>query len=665
MKGIQSNLRAKIILGVLITLISLSGLTGLIRVNQVASQAAESQQQEVSQVLGQVDSALSNLLNSRVSQLETLFNHPASREAITLITQRGGAQDSNPKLVSFIDYLNQLVEGDTKLFDLFFTTTATWEYFDRTGRYNKVDYVVNERPWWQVFLANNGYYVDDPTRNLDNNILMAIRGPIYHQGKLVGSSGLDMDLDSVNDALSNVHSNLKGVETFIVSDSGTLVSMPLMAERTKESLTMDSVDSAYESLGTQGFSQIWQQLKLGQLQGKVTWRNQAFHVFLSPFQQSKPKVNWHIGILVPQQQLDAPVNQAIRETLTQLILFAVIMGAMVWMTIHRQLRPLKQVQHAMAEIAEGNADLTARLELERSDELGQLANHFNGFIRKIQTLVASSSTMASQFEEDASRAEASTQQALTHIKSQKQQLNSISSATTELQQTSMHVSKNALEVADLASQTRNQVSSGQQAIDMAFNSLATLTQELATTNEVVTNLEKETVNIGEVVDVIQQIAEQTNLLALNAAIEAARAGPQGRGFAVVADEVRKLAFRTQESTGHIQAIVAQLQHAAKRATSEMQTSQRGAGQGRDHTQTVKQVFEEVQQALITFDNHTRDIASAINQQSSATSEISNLIVEIDRLASRTVEQSGTLCKEIQQTEHNAINLLSSLNKFKY
>src|SRR5690606_34416648 len=114
------------------------------------------------------------------------------------------------------------------------------------------------------------------------------------------------------------------------------------------------------------------------------------------------------------------------------------------------------------------------------------------------------------------------------------------------------------------------------------NSLSDLSAAIGNISTVVAQLDKDTRNIGQIIEVITSIADQTNLLALNAAIEAARAGEHGRGFAVVAEEVRSLASKTQLSTQQIQDLIGKLNGAVKEAVKVMEQSQQTSGTSELH-----------------------------------------------------------------------------------
>ena len=175
-----------------------------------------------------------------------------------------------------------------------------------------------------------------------------------------------------------------------------------------------------------------------------------------------------------------------------------------------------------------------------------------------------------------------TQQTSQTAQSQQAETAQVATAMTEMNATVQEVANNTQITSQAASDVTREAIQGRQAMEQTVEQIQQLADEVEKAAEVVGGLEKNSQEIGAVLDVIKGIAEQTNLLALNAAIEAARAGEQGRGFAVVADEVRTLASRTQQSTEEINKMIEKLQVGSRQAVTAM-------GQSREKTQqAVKQ-----------------------------------------------------------------------------
>src|SRR5690606_17745628 len=133
------------------------------------------------------------------------------------------------------------------------------------------------------------------------------------------------------------------------------------------------------------------------------------------------------------------------------------------------------------------------------------------------------------------------------IQQQFRETDRVAIAMNEMTASIQHVANNARWSAETAAAAFNEVCRGRQMVDANVEAVHVLKGEINQASEVIARVEKSSVGISSVLDVIKNIAAQTNLLALNAAIEAARAGEAGRGFAVVADAVRSLANETETS----------------------------------------------------------------------------------------------------------------------
>ncbi|MEH6473445.1 MAG: methyl-accepting chemotaxis protein, partial [Halopseudomonas sp.] len=233
----------------------------------------------------------------------------------------------------------------------------------------------------------------------------------------------------------------------------------------------------------------------------------------------------------------------------------VILVVLALIVLRRVIQPLDAVVEAMTDIAEGEGDLTKRLQSRGVKELALLTGQFNAFVEKMQTLisqVSGSIDSVSIAVEQTSKSAAETDQSTAKQRAETEQ---VAAAVTEMASTIQEMSQHASQAADAANQADTEAAQGSEIVANTVASINLLADKVDSAAQVMEQLAADSNEVGQVLDVIQSIAEQTNLLALNAAIEAARAGESGRGFAVVADEVRTLASRTQKSTDEIRIII--------------------------------------------------------------------------------------------------------------
>ena len=356
-------------------------------------------------------------------------------------------------------------------------------------------------------------------------------------------------------------------------------------------------------------------------------------------------------------------NETLR-TISLLLLLGGI-GANVllaYFTIRSIARGVNEIDQASTQFADG--ELNVRVGYDGKDELGHIAGGFNrmaeSFSGTIRQLASATAQLASAAEETS----AVTRETSDGISRQQSETDQVATAMNEMNATVHEVARSASQAAHAAHAAEEEAMKGKRVVAQTLEVIDSLARDVEQSAEVIRALEKESGNIGTVLDVIRGIAEQTNLLALNAAIEAARAGEQGRGFAVVADEVRTLASRTQQSTQEIQAMIERLQRGTSDAVRAMEKSRSQAQAGVEQAASTGTSLDAIVGAVKTINDMNTQIASASEEQSAVAEEINKNITNISDVAQHTADGASQTASASQQLAQLAEELQGLVSRFR-
>ncbi|MFM5148321.1 methyl-accepting chemotaxis protein [Aeromonas rivipollensis] len=360
---------------------------------------------------------------------------------------------------------------------------------------------------------------------------------------------------------------------------------------------------------------------------------------------------------------DATVEDQVNQLNTiightrNLILGALVLSLLIvalcgiWL-VRTIVRPLLQVDRRMQDIAAGDGDLNARINLKRNDELGSLAGSVDRFIEKLQQMI--SATMDNN------------QHINQHVHTSVNRVEAISQSS---RQTAMHaqalhhdseqmvrvatsISDNCGLAAHNANEVRQLTAESSQYVTSASNGMQRVVVEVGECATAINALKEQAGQIGQIISTISSISEQTNLLALNAAIEAARAGEMGRGFAVVADEVRTLANRTAASSAEITEVISSIQQQTEQAYLMMQRNLKTVESGMADSDNTKQILFKVEEAIDQLADMVQQVADATSQLSHTLSHTTDKVSDIS-LQAQTGEQEAQECLQLASSLHQA------------
>lgn len=349
-----------------------------------------------------------------------------------------------------------------------------------------------------------------------------------------------------------------------------------------------------------------------------------------------------------------------------LLSLGLLLGIIAAWVISRNISSqLNTTVSALQELAEGDGDLTQRLEVKGNDEIALLSSAFNRFAEKMASLVGEVAASTTRLTTAANQLNSLSSQTLEAASQQSHQVNSIHDTMNNIAQQVDDITNRTSEATQIAQSTDVESSNGKQVVEQGIAATEQLDKDISSATQTVADLEKHAESIGGVLDVIQGIAEQTNLLALNAAIEAARAGEQGRGFAVVADEVRTLASRTQDSTQEIQKIIEAFQNGTKTAVNGMQHGSLQVKRVVDFTQQLDGALSSIASSVSRMHEMNVKITDTTEQHAQMSDNVTQSINSVATLSTQVSNDAHQLNNTGQEISELSNQLEALVGSFKY
>lgn len=505
------------------------------------------------------------------------------------------------------------------------------------------DFDATGRPWYtQVKQEPTPSFTEPYVDVTINKLLISAVAPVLQQGQFAGTAGGDILLNDITEVVNSIDFLGLGY-AYLVTADGKILSHP------------DSqwADKHLDDFLGQSIT-ISDTLREYELDGKTSL------VSFIPIEGIQ-SVNWYLGVVLDKDKANAPLNASRNQSMLYGFIGLVVTIGVMQLLLNYLMRPIGHLNSAIKDIAQGEGDLTQRLQINSDDEFGRLSSYFNHFIETIHHSISEVHTAANALNQSMRQLRSTTQASLHMSNEQVSRADNVATAINELGASASEISANAARAAQLTDTIHTTSDNNRVALSDNSQAISQLSVNMQESSKEIIKLNDHTDNIGQILEVIKGVSAQTNLLALNAAIEAARAGEAGRGFAVVADEVRQLAQRTQDSTQEIEAMILNLQTGAQSVVTTMEHNKSSCGTCVDSASHAGDQMSEIIVAIDEVVTENQSVATATEQQSKVIQTLDEDILQLTQLNQQetdNLEQTMAACDQLQQ-QFESLNTLVS------
>ncbi|MDR3632005.1 MAG: methyl-accepting chemotaxis protein [Desulfocapsaceae bacterium] len=336
----------------------------------------------------------------------------------------------------------------------------------------------------------------------------------------------------------------------------------------------------------------------------------------------------------------------------------------LFFSVRSVIKPVNRTIAMLKDIAEGEGDLTMRLDASSKDEIGQLSFWFNRFIEKLQDmirriaenskLVNDSANQLSTIARQLSAGAEDTSERATRVATASEEMTAnLHNVASAMEESSINTNMVASAAEEMTSTINEIAENAERARDVSKNAV----DQAHSASEKMEELGNAAQKISMVTETITEISEQTNLLALNATIEAARAGEAGKGFSVVANEIKDLARQTAQATINIKNQINDVQQMTRSTVMEINQISEVIGGVNDIIGTIASAVEEQTAA-------TKEIANNISQASQGIQEVNENVSQSSIVAddiSRDISKVNLAAAGISQSSKEVQNSSGSLD----